>query len=86
MSASRTWNSLSGFVGNVAIAVVVIAVTILNLVEGQWRFVALGVAVLVGFGVAPAIQAHRQGQLYVTRNRARVGATKSHPGSRRGAG
>ncbi len=67
--SNRTWNSLGGVLGNLAVAGIIVSVTVLNIIEGAWVYVGLAVIVLVGFGVVPAIVAHREGELYFTRPR-----------------
>lgn len=65
----RMWRTLPGVIGNLVVGLAILVVTVVNITEGQWVYVLIAIAVLVGFGVAPAMAAHRDGELYFTRER-----------------
>ena len=68
----RMWDTPLGVIGNVIVGLAVLAVTVLNIVEGSWLYVGLGILVIVGFGVAPGLAAHRAGVFWNGRSRARA--------------
>jgi peptidoglycan/LPS O-acetylase OafA/YrhL len=74
--AHRMWRTLPGILGNVVVLLVVVAVAVLNITEGEWLYVGLAALVIVGFGVVPAMRAHEAGALYFTQDRSRSAKEK----------
>lgn len=64
---NRFWRSLPGVTANLVIAAALLAITVVNVMERRWGYVALAAIVLLGVGVLPALRAHREGDLYFTR-------------------
>lgn len=74
----KNWDTPLGVIANVVVGLVILAVTVLNVMEGAWIYVGLALLVVAGFGVAPALAAHRDGVLWSGRARAQ----RPSPGDR----
>ncbi|HZN16338.1 MAG TPA: hypothetical protein VFB78_18885 [Acidimicrobiales bacterium] len=59
----RTWRTPIGVAGNVAVGLLLIAVTVANATAGKWGYVALAILILVAFGILPAYAAWKAGAL-----------------------
>jgi uncharacterized membrane protein YhaH (DUF805 family) len=64
----RFWRTRGGFIANIAIGLFVVTQTIASALAGWWLSALAGVIVLFVFGIRPAVAAHRDGELYVTRH------------------
>ncbi|MEY2452364.1 MAG: hypothetical protein QOD92_1938 [Acidimicrobiaceae bacterium] len=65
----RFWRTRGGFVANLVIGLLLVAAAIVSAVQGSWLYALGDVVILIVFGLRPAMRAHRDGVLYVTKPR-----------------
>ena len=64
----RSWRTSGGLVANVIIGLLLMTAAVASAIGGLWLYALVDVLIVFVFGVRPAIQAHRDGVLYLTRH------------------
>jgi hypothetical protein len=67
--SDRFWRTRGGVAANVIVGLLLVILAVASAVDGLWLYALGDVLIVIVFGVRPALQAHRDGVLYLTMHR-----------------